>query len=382
MRRLKCKRAPIAACRGRALAASATIGTECVVRSGVPIVSTFEQQLAAALTGLNSRSAGVLVAVSGGADSTALLRGLHALRAVFDLSLTAAHLDHGLRGEASAADAAWVAEECRSLAVPIAVEQDDVAARAAEGRTGIEETARRARYEFLARTARARDCSFVAVAHTADDQAETILHHIVRGTGLAGLRGMPVSRTLDAGVTLIRPLLRVTRAEVEVYLQDIGQAIRDDVSNVDPRFTRNRIRHELLPLLRAEFNPQIDDVLRTLGTQAEEAQAVIERVAAALLDKSLADAGPTLARLDCRAFAGEPRQLIREVLRLLWRREGWPDGGMTFEHWDAAASLAAAAGDALTLPRGVRCFRRGHLLVVEAPARTPHPRGPGPESAR
>jgi tRNA(Ile)-lysidine synthase len=224
------------------------------------------------------------------------------------------------------------------------------------------------RYAFLLRAAREHRCEFVAVAHTADDQAETILHHIVRGTGLAGLRGMPVSRTLGEGLTLIRPLLRVTRVEVEEYLRGLGQTFRDDPSNVDPRFTRNRIRHELLPLLRSEFNPQIDEVLRTLGTQADQAQAIVERAAAALLDKALADTGPDLARLDCRELAGEPRHLIREVLRLLWRRQGWPDGAMTFEHWDSAASLAtAAAGEAVTLPAGLRCLRRGNLLVVETP---------------
>jgi tRNA(Ile)-lysidine synthase len=335
------------------------------------------------LDDLNVRSAGVLVAVSGGADSMALFRGLHALRAEFNLTLAAAHLDHGLRGADSAADAEWLAQQCRLRDVPIAVEREDVAARAAEARGGIEETARRVRYAFLLRAAREHHCEFVAVAHTADDQAETILHHIVRGTGLAGLRGMPVSRTLGEGVRLIRPLLRVTRADVEHYLRGIGQPFRDDLTNVDPRFTRNRMRHELLPLLRNEFNPQIGEVLRTLGTQAEEAQAVVERAAAALLDKALADASPELARLDCRALEGEPRHLVREVLRLFWRRQGWPDGGMTFEHWDAAASLATgAAREALTLPGGIRCFLRGHLLVVEAPPSQPDGGDIGADTAR
>src|SRR5205823_11908216 len=135
----------------------------------------------------------------------------------------------------------------------------DVAAVAQGSGRGIEETARDERYRFLEVTAVAIGCRAIATAHTADDQAETILHHVLRGTGLAGLRGIPRARELASGITLIRPLLDLERSVVLDYLAKIGQDFRDDASNRDEAYTRNRIRHQLLPLLAREYNPHIGE---------------------------------------------------------------------------------------------------------------------------
>jgi tRNA(Ile)-lysidine synthase len=306
----------------------------------------------------------VLAAVSGGPDSVALLYALGSIREQARLEIHAAHLDHALRGEEAAADAAWVAELCDALHMPAVVERVDVRQAAAERRIGVEEAARQVRYEFLARAARERDCPVVAVAHTADDQAETILHHIVRGTGLDGLRGMPRTRPLAEGVALVRPLLGVRRSEIEAYLRERGAAWRVDRTNECLDQTRNRIRRQLLPLLRLEFNPQVDAALWRLGRQAAEVQELIGGLVQDLLPHCLADAAPSLVRVDCTALAGRPRHLVRELLRRVWETRGWGAGAMTHAHWDALATLAQCGGSALTLPGGVQAERRGGLLVL------------------
>jgi tRNA(Ile)-lysidine synthase len=325
-------------------------------------MSDVEQCVARALESFGLRSTRVLVAISGGADSMALLSALYALRTTFDLSLHAAHLDHGLRGEKSAADADFVRERCASLAVPATIERCDTRRAAAESRTGIEEAARNLRYQFLIRTAQSSGAKWVALAHNADDQVETILHRLLRGTGLSGLRGMPVTRPLAEGVTLIRPLLAVTRAAIEGELRQRALTWRDDASNADVEFTRNRIRHRLLPLLRAEFNPQVDAALLNLSLQAREAESIVQAAAAQLLERATLAAGADGVRIDCSQLSDVPVHLARSLLHRLWHEQGWPAGSMTFEHWDQLATLAQGGDGAMSLPDGIRAARRGALL--------------------
>lgn len=322
------------------------------------------QKLAAELATLVPDAAAMLVAVSGGPDSMALLRGLLEVAESRGHTIMAAHLDHQLRGEQSAADAAWVARQCERLRVPVEVGTVDVPGLAsAEGR-GIEETARQARYTFLEQAAGRAGCSHIAVAHTADDQAETILHHVIRGTGLAGLRGIPRSRVLDSGVTLIRPLLGVPRDEVRAYLGAIGQESLTDDSNDDPRFTRNRIRQTLLPLLRAEFNPNIDEALRRLSQQSGDIQTSIEFAAANLLDEALIAVGTDFCRLVRDPLRKQPRHFVREAFRLLWQRMDWPRQRMGYDDWDRLAMLVhqPCGGN---FPDGIVARRRRYVIEIE-----------------
>jgi tRNA(Ile)-lysidine synthase len=203
------------------------------------------------------------------------------------------------------------------------------------------------------------------VAHTADDQAETILHHIVRGTGLDGLRGMPRSRPLAAGVTLVRPLLDVRRSEIEEYLIAKGASWRIDRTNECLDHTRNRIRQQLLPVLRTEFNGQVDAALVRLGKQAAEVQELVCGLTEELLAQSRADVTSDFVRLDCAPLTGRPRHLVRELLRRVWDVQGWPVGAMAHAHWEALAALAISGGSATTLPGGVQASCRGQLLVLE-----------------
>jgi tRNA(Ile)-lysidine synthase len=325
-------------------------------------MSNVEREVARSLESFGVRSARVVVAVSGGADSMALLAVLHALRNRFELSLHAAHLDHGLRGEDSLADAAFVRQQCAALDVAATIEHCDTRTAAAESHAGIEEAARNLRYRFLTRITQSTGAAWVALAHNADDQVETVLHRLLRGTGLSGLSGMPVTRPLTESITLIRPLLAVTRSEIEGELRQRGLTWREDASNAAFECTRNRIRHRLLPLLRAEFNPQVDAALRNLSLQAREAESIVQTAAARLLEQSLLDAGADEVRIDCSQLVDVPVHLVRALLHRLWQRQACPAGSMTFEHWDALAKLALGAGNPLTLPGGIKAVRRGTLL--------------------
>ena len=212
-----------------------------------------------------ARGEALIVGLSGGADSTALLDALAWLSRREGFRIVAAHFDHGLRSE-SAADAEACQELCRGLGVTLRVGRADVRARASRDRAGLEDAARRERYAFLRAVMRQDEAAAIAVAHTQDDQAETVLLRLVRGAGATGLGAMR-PRTGD----ILRPLLRVSRAEVLGHLGNRGLSWREDPTNLDPAFLRNRVRHELLPFL-ARFNPGIAGTLaRSAFVLADEA---------------------------------------------------------------------------------------------------------------
>ena len=217
----------------------------------------------------------IVVAVSGGADSVCLLHVLARCQAELDIKLYVAHLNHQLRGAESEADAKYVADLAARLDVPITVGKRDVAAYKAERGCSIEEAARELRYDFLARVADDVGADRVAIGHTRDDRVETILMHILRGTGTSGLRGlepcspMPCKSRQPSAIShqvwAIRPLLDVTREGTMNYCQEHQLAPRIDSSNLSLSFFRNRCRLELLPLLR-EYNPNVDQALLRLAS--------------------------------------------------------------------------------------------------------------------
>ena len=164
---------------------------------------------------------------------------------------------------------------------------------------------------------------FVATAHTADDQAETILHRIVRGTGIRGLSGMARARPLGHA-TLIRPLLAMRRTELQAYLDAIKQPYRHDASNADLRFTRNRIRHETMPHLRECYNTSATEALLRLGSLAGEAQAVVDELVEELFTRCVKTESPEAVRMELDTLQNRPRYLLRELLMAVWQRQGWP----------------------------------------------------------
>jgi len=249
----------------------------------------------------------VLIAVSGGADSVALLHLLHRCAVSCRLHLEVAHLDHALRPD-SPTDAAHVRELCALLRVPLTERRVDVAALARGGHGGIEETAREARRTFLQEIARDKGCDLIALAHQRDDQAETFLLRLLRGSGTTGLAGM---RPFDP--PYVRPLLTFSRDELIAWLAEEGIAWREDSSNHDLTFTRNRVRHELLPVLES-YNPAIRDHLVELCRQlAADEDDWQQRVAAELHRQAEFVAGE--CRLPCAALNDASPALAGRLVR-------------------------------------------------------------------
>lgn len=195
------------------------------------------------------RGTRLLCAVSGGADSMCLLHLMKSRAAELEIQVFAAHYEHGLRGEESLRDCAFVENWCREKGILCVSAHGDVRAFAKEKGMGLEEAARELRYAFLQKTAAALGCTRIATAHNADDNAETLLFNLCRGSGAAGLRGIPPARG-----NIIRPLLRCTRAEIEDYLRENHVPHVEDSSNAGEEYSRNRIRHRVTPVLR-EINP-------------------------------------------------------------------------------------------------------------------------------
>ncbi|WP_442484698.1 tRNA lysidine(34) synthetase TilS [Aeoliella sp. SH292] len=316
------------------------------------------------------RSCHVLVAVSGGADSVALLRSLAevAQRTPGDGRLLVAHFNHRTRGQASDEDAAWVARLGEKLGLEVNVGRAEHAASLAS-----EDQARRARYEFLQATAEQLGARYVATAHTADDQAETVLLRILRGSGIEGLAGMPFARPLGPAVTLVRPLLEVTRAEVEEYLGQLGQAHRHDTTNDQSRFTRNWVRREVLPMLRSHLPQDPAESLLRLAGQAAQWREAIDAIAGELAERAarVERAGSTLAiHLDASKLANQPTILVQQVARTLWRSAGWAEQAMGMGEWQRIASAVADPNaSTFQLPGGIMVGRQGVDVTLTGPVR-------------
>lgn len=299
----------------------------------------------------------VVVGVSGGSDSTALLCALAACASSLDVELVVAHLDHGWRSPAAGAeDAAAVAALAAELGLACVSERVEPSS----WRGSREAGARRARYAFLGRVAAERDAAAVALGHTRDDQVETILLRALRGTGLRGLGGMPAKRALSAsqaGVSVVRPLLELSRAEARAYLQARGQAWREDPSNAEDGATRNRLRREVLPLLRERINPRADEALLRLARQARRATRGLAPRARALLAEGL-----TLRALREAEGAVRAEALSRFA-------EAHAPGQVSARHVDGLERLVLHGRGALTLPGGARIGVRAERLAVLAEAR-------------
>ncbi|MBA7465605.1 tRNA(Ile)-lysidine synthase [subsurface metagenome] len=258
----------------------------------------------------------LLVAVSGGSDSVCLLHILVKLREELGIRLHVAHLNHQLRGAESEADAHYVADLAHRLDIPASIEQRDVKAFKIQQRISLEEAAREVRYTFLAQVAKSIGANRVAVGHTADDHIETILMHLIRGTGTRGLRGLqPSSRWQSSGssLTIIRPLLPVSRRETADYCHNHQLMPRIDASNLSLSPLRNRIRHQLLPLLES-YNPQVAEALLRTARIAGDDLAFLDKETTREWGKIAQKQGNTIT-LDKEGFLKLPSALKRYLLR-------------------------------------------------------------------
>ena len=328
------------------------------------------RRLSATLGELGLEGRRVAVAVSGGIDSTVLAHGLAALAARQALGLSIAHVNHGLRGAESDADEAFARELAASLDLPFAAERVEPRARAAAAassrtRPTVQEAARRLRDDALRRMAARADAQHVATAHTLDDQAETVLLRLLRGSGPSGLGGIP-ERSRDG--VLVRPLLRISRAEIERFARARGLAWREDPSNADPRYARSRLRRDWLPGLRDAFNPRllraIADLAEAERRESEWIDELVEREAERRFVQEVSGA----LRIDPKGWerAATPEALARRLARLALHRCG-AARDVSRPHLDRIVAFwrTGRPGRSIELPGGLvlSCDTRGFRLV-------------------
>ncbi len=265
----------------------------------------------------------IAVGVSGGSDSMALLHGLIRLSRRRDFNVLVLHLHHGLRGPEADDDARFVCLVSERLGVPYVVGHADVGAEARSKGLSLEMAAREARYRFFREMREQHGFLKVALAHTADDQVETVLLKLLRGAGPRGLAGMAVQAEVF-GVPVVRPLLAVTRRGVESYLHSLGERWREDRSNQDRTILRNRIRHELLPMLERRYNPAIRDVCLRMARIFQEEERWLDGITERALKRAGCD------RLESDRLANMPLALRRRVWRLWLQRAGVPESVLDY----------------------------------------------------
>jgi tRNA(Ile)-lysidine synthase len=332
----------------------------------------------------------VAVAVSGGPDSLCLLHVLRELAPQLGISLSVTHLNHKLRGQASDQDQAFVTQVARELRLPLFLAEVDIARQIEQNGGNLEQTARRARRAFFSQLIAEGKADRVALGHTRDDQAETVLFRILRGSGWTGLAGiLPVTRE-----GLIRPLLDCSRAEVEQFLRDRGLPWREDASNLDTRFARNRLRHQLLPQLAAEWNPAIHQSLAQLADLASEE----ERLANARLRRYADLLRPMAGGIEVgvQDLRDLPMAISRRLLRKALSNLNSSNGTATrfqqadfqqagFQHVDAILDLSRSdAGEGKVSLPGVTVTRSFGLIHLgfTRPAGSDCPLRPDPQPIR
>jgi tRNA(Ile)-lysidine synthase len=309
----------------------------------------------------------VMIAVSGGADSVALLRALQNCAGELGIILSVAHVHHGIRGASADADADFVAALAGRFRLDFLLHRADVPARAAQQQETLEEAARNTRYAFFRECIASGKADAVTTAHTLDDQAETVLLKLIRGAWTEGLSGIHPEVEVSGG-RILRPVLAARRAEIEEYLRGLGQDWREDESNREPTFTRNRVRHQLLPIL-AEYNPQIASHLSALAAIARDEEQYWQHQLASLLPQVLLPGKPV--RGGGRAAQGSSgialevervRRLDpavqRRVLRAAVAQAG---GGLDYAHTESLLAITIHGG------AGQRLSLQGDLIAERTP---------------
>jgi tRNA(Ile)-lysidine synthase len=301
-----------------------------------------------------------LLAISGGRDSVALL---HLLLEAGITNLVLCHLNHGLRGRESDGDAAFVRRLAKKHGLKCEVEAEDVTALAGKRRISTETAAREARHAFLLRMAEKHDTWVVFVAHHAEDQAETILANLCRGSGVAGLAGMRLLQRLDSGLHLVRPLLEVRRSEIDAFLKSKRIKFREDSSNSSLKHRRNRLRHEVLPLLNDVFARDVTALITRLGVLADRDDDCLQGQAVAHLSAPGSLQADRSLLVTKELLALHPAVLSRVIA--LWLREVWGLQGIENDDIEATIDMLAPGGPAkINLPHDKHLRRKAKRLWV------------------
>ncbi len=302
----------------------------------------------------------VVAAVSGGPDSVALLHVLYRLREQFGFKLVAAHLNHGFRGAEAEADAVFVEEFARRLNLASYIETRNVPEYGARMGLSAQVAAREIRYSFLSEVALRTGAAKVALGHHADDQAETILLHLLRGAGPGGLAGMQPIRDKF----YIRPLLNVKRRDIEAYCSRHNLAVRQDSSNLKCKYLRNRIRLELIPTLEKNYNPNLTDALNRLGRICREEDEYLEKQSDAVFYRVISGSNGHSVTLDRDKLLDQPAALLRRVIRRAWFEICGSNDELGFGHIEQIMEIIKGGGgyQQVDLPKGVTCKKNYGLL--------------------
>lgn len=320
------------------------------------MLSGFEKSVADFLraNGLVKSGDKIVLAVSGGADSLALLCCLSALRAagLLDAALTIGHINHQLRGADADADERFVAERAKDLQLPVVIKRIDVGRCADEKKLSIETAARKLRTEALMDIARQAGCNLIATGHNKNDNAETIVQRLRRGTGLRGLAGIWPKKSFPENITFIRPLLWAGRDEIIQYLRHLGRQWRHDRTNIDTAYTRNYIRHRLLPELQAQCRGRIIEQLSELARHCRAYHcSVMEKTEKTWLEV-VTTKGPCRVEFDIKVFTRHPPWVKVALARKALLRLGCGERALTRLHYEKILNLADEniAGRQITLP--------------------------------
>ncbi|MEW5995599.1 MAG: tRNA lysidine(34) synthetase TilS, partial [Candidatus Zixiibacteriota bacterium] len=300
----------------------------------------------------------VLVALSGGPDSVALVHLLHRLRKEFNLRLGAVYINHGIRLRAARAEEEFCQRLCDKLDIDLTIVREDVPALAVETKKGLEETAREVRYAVFESLAREDGYDKVALAHHADDRVETILFHILRGAGRTGVRGMPVKRGI-----FIRPLYDVAKEDIYAYLKKHRLKYCLDQSNTATDFTRNFIRNRLLPQIRKRVNPKVDDALLNLADIVGEEETFLESLAEKAWRKVASRSLGGKIQLDLEKFVEYDISLRRRLLRRCLAGASVGRYGPDKAVVDRLERFCYSSGKAMSLPHRVQAVRANCKVV-------------------
>lgn len=312
--------------------------------------------------GLIKKGDKVLVGVSGGPDSMALLHLLVDLRKEYNIELIVAHLDHMLRGKQSSADANFVEEIAIKLNIPFIIERGNVKAIASSSKMSTEEAARETRYDFFQKAAEKVGATKIATAHNMDDQAETVLMRLVKGSGSLGLSGIPYKRRLG-DKWVIRPLLDVKRVDIEKYLKRHKIPSRLDASNLKTLYLRNKIRHILIPLLEKEFNRKIKENLNLIARSLSDEFNYLNTTARRLY-KRFAVETMTAIEIDIKKLSRQHIALQRLIVREIICRLKGDLRRINYKHWQEVESMLYDVDKLnVDLPGGLKVIKKHNRLI-------------------
>ena len=334
---------------------------------------------------LRWRDVGVVIGCSGGADSVALVRAICELQRKGDTQtpeargfLTVAHFNHNLRGEDSDQDAIFTAELAKSLNLRFELAEATASQTLESNRPGSdhnnhsispeldsdEASLRSERMRFLIRVAKEQGARYIALAHSADDNAETVLHHLMRGTGPAGLCGIGHPLPIDEDLVLTRPLIQLRRGIIRQALSEQGHKWREDQSNLDCRYTRNWIRNQLVPTMETQFPHVVDAIRRAIGIQKSWREC-IDRLADAWLENHLHRQPQLAIQKDLEAES----PIVIAAMQQLWSQSNWPRQSMNQGHWEILAEMIRGKRDSpCTLPSGIQISATTNQIHIQHPS--------------